>query len=118
MPINVSEAITSDTAEIVTVKRVTPGSYVEGLFVPGSESTFKTVCSVQQPSPKMLENLASGIRKTDVMVFYSKKKIRTGDERDGTSPDIILYRGNEYRVIQEAVWVAYGYYNVMGVRIV
>ena len=47
MPINVSEALDTDTAEIITVNRTT-GGYVDGVYQENVSATFKTIASMQQ----------------------------------------------------------------------
>ena len=71
MVINVSEALDSDTAQIVTVERTSAGAYVDGIYQKGSTSTFKTLASVQQPTPKQLDILPEGEKSKDVKLFPS-----------------------------------------------
>lgn len=74
MPINVSEALDSDTAERIIVERDTgTGVYVDGIYVNAPIRTFKTLASVQQPTPKQLETLPQGERDKNPMLFISKK---------------------------------------------
>lgn len=117
MPINVSEALCTDTAEIVTVKRTTGGSYVDGIYVQGSESTFKTICSVQQPSPIELQNLPEGERDKDIRKFISKKPVFTTSDRDEIIADLIRYKGNDYKIISAGDWDSYGHTTSFGVRV-
>ena len=116
MPINVSEALCMDTAEVVTVTRTTGGGYVDGLYVKGGQSTFKTICSVQQPSPKELQNLPEGERDKDIRKFISKKPVFTTNDRDGDIADSIRYKGNNYKIISAGDWDSYGHTTSFGVR--
>ena len=116
MPINVSEALDSDTAEIVTVTRTSGGGYVNGIYTKGSTSTFKTVCSVQQPTPDELQNLAEGERNKDIRKFISKRPVRTASDRDGLIADSILYKGFRYKVISAMDWDSYGHTTSFGAR--
>lgn len=117
MPINVSQAICSSTAEKILVERNAPGGYVDGIYVPGATSSFFTLASVQQPSPKQLQVLPEGERDKDLMLFISKKKINTVSDRDSTEADVILRKGIRYKVIHSADWDAFGHTIVMGERI-
>lgn len=116
MPINVSEALDSDTGVILTVKRTSAGSYVDGIYVPGAESNFKSVISPQQPTPKQLLVLPEGQRDKDIMMFISKKPLRTLSDRDGTPADIVVFKGREYEIIQLADWETFGHTIGYGVR--
>jgi len=116
MPVNVSEALDSDTAEIVTVERTSGGGYVDGIYQKGTTSTFKTVCSVQQPTPDELQNLPEGERDKDVRKFISKKVVRTASDRDGLIADVVLYKGNRYKIISAGDWDSYGHTTSFGAR--
>jgi hypothetical protein len=116
MPINVSEALDSDTAEIVTVRRTSGGGYVDGIYIKGSVSTFKTVCSVQQPTPDELQNLAEGERNKDIRKFISKKPIRTASDRDELIADIVVYKSFNYKIISVSDWDSHGHTTAFGAR--
>lgn len=116
MPINVSDALDSDTAEIVTIERTANGAYVDGLYVPGATTSFKTIASVQQPSPDDLEKLPEGERNKDIRKFISKKTLRTGRDRDNELADVAYYKGVRYKIIALADWEAYGFTIGFGAR--
>ncbi len=116
MAINVSEALDSDTCIKVQVERTTPGSYVNGLYIPGTTSTFNTLVSPQQPTPKQLEVLPDGERDKDVMLFISKRSLRTVNDDDGTPPDIVLFDNKRYKIIQLANWATFGHTPAYGVK--
>lgn len=116
MVINVSEALDSDTSQIITVERLSAGAYVDGLYVKGSTSTFKTLASVQQPTPKQLEVLPEGEKDKDTKLFISKKPIRTTNDEAGLIADVIIYKSQRYKVVTSADWEDYGYTMAMGVK--
>lgn len=116
MTINVSEALDSDTCLVLTVERTASGSYVDGKYVPGATSTFKSLISPQQPTPKQLEVLPEGERDKDVMLFISKKKLRTIDDKNNILPDRVLFDGAKYKIIQLADWGTFGHYPAFGTR--
>lgn len=117
MVINVSEALDSDTAEIITVIRDSgAGSYIDGLYVKGETTTFKTFASVQQPTPRQLEMLPEGERDKNPLLFISKKPLRTTSDRDNVIADIVLYKGNRFKIVSVGDWSSYGHTMGFGVR--
>ena len=116
MPINVSEALDTDTAEVITVSH-RAGGYVNGIFQTTITSTFKTLASIQQPAPKHLERLAHGQRDRDIVLFISKKPLFTVNDRDGLSADTFTFKGNSYEVIDSGDWSSYGHTTGMAARL-
>lgn len=116
MPINVSEALDSDTCVKLQVERTSPGAYVDGIYVEGSVSTFYALMSPQQPTPKQLEVLPEGERDKDVMLFISKRTLRTVDDDNNIPADVIIFKGERYRVIQLADWSTFGHTPAYGVK--
>ena len=117
MTINVSEALDSDTAEVVTVTRTSSGSYVNGLYVAGSTSTFRTLASVQQPTPKDLQNLSEGERDMNPRLFISKKPLQTVSDRDNTIADTVTFKGKTFKIIKVGDWESFGHTDAFGVRV-
>lgn len=115
MPINVSEALCSDTAEIMTVERKT-GGYVDGVYTTAAPTTFKILASAQQPTPIQLQTLPEGERDSNPRLFISNKPLKTVDDRDGTPADVVIYKGKRYKIIQLGDWSAYGHTMAFGVR--
>lgn len=116
MTINVSEAIDGDTGQIITVVRKTGGAYVDGLYVEGVESSFKTIASVQQPTPDEIEKLPEGERNKDLFKFYSKKPLRATSDRDGTEADIAILNSVRYKIISAEDWNIFGHTVAIGAR--
>jgi hypothetical protein len=113
MPINVSEALDADTAEVVTVERTAGGTYVNGLYVPGAVSSFKMVASVQQPTMQQLQRLPENQRLLDTRMFYCNKVVFTANDRTNGVADHILYKGNRYTVLAVGDWSVYGHTDVI-----
>lgn len=109
MPINVSEAIDSDTGEKILVERETAGQYVDGLYVPGAVTTFKNFASVQPASDEEIQQLPEGERNKLIFKFIAKRPIRTTEDRKGQIADVILYDNTRWRVIGRANWLPYGH---------
>ena len=116
MPINVSEALDSDTAITVSVERQVSGSYVDGLFVDGTTSNFKTLCSPQQPDSKELQTLAEGDRVKDPYKFITKKPLQTLDDKTGTKADILIFKSERYKIVKVSDWDTFGQTTSFGVR--
>lgn len=117
MPIDVSAALDSDTAEFVTVTRFAVGAYVDGIYEKGATSTFKAVCSVQQPSADEVQLLPEGERDKDIRKFISKKELKTTNDRNNEIADLVLYKGNQYKIISAQDWNVYGHTTAFGARI-
>jgi hypothetical protein len=117
MPINVSAAIDSDTAEIVTVERTSSGGYVDGIYVSGTVTTFKTLSSVQQPTTQDLQMLPEGDRDANPRLFISKKLLRMVSDRDNLVADVVLYKGLRFKIIALGDWISYGHNLAFGVRV-
>ena len=116
MAINVSEALDSDTCVKIQVERTAPGSYVDGIYVEGVASNFYSLMSPQQPTPKQLEILPEGERDRDVMIFISKRPLRTVDDNNAIPADVVLFNGERYRVIQLADWSTFGHTIAFGAK--
>ncbi len=117
MPIQVVEALDVDTAEIVTVVSKSGGSYVDGLFVSGAETTKKALASVQPPTPEQLQTLEEAERTKDIRVFYINKKVITGGISGGEQADEISHKGIRYKVIGLGDWSSYGYQFAIGAKV-
>jgi len=117
MVINVSEALDSDTAEIITVERGdNTGAYVDGIYVFGPKTTFKTVSSVQAATDEELQALSSGERNKDIRKFISKSLLRTGQDRENGIADIAIFKGMRFKIIKLGDWSSYGYSTAFGAR--
>ncbi len=116
MPIDVSEAIDSDTAEKITVERSSPGTYPDGLYAAGPTSTFKALASVQQPTPRDLQNLPEGERVKNPKMFICTKKLQTASEDDSTLADVLTFKGVRFKVIMLADWLSYGHNTAFAVK--
>lgn len=117
MPIRVTEAIDSDTAEIIKVERKSEGAYVNGIYQEGTVSVLKMLASVQQPSPKEIQYLPEGMRDKDIMMFISNKPLRGTSDRDNIQADVVVYKGKKYEIISPADWDSYGQTTSYGARI-
>lgn len=87
-----------------TVKRVTAGSYVNGVFVPGTNSTFTIQASIQPLSDIDLKTLPEGQREGDMIKAYTDSDLfPVGESGSGQEPDKIVWKGNDYTVSKKSV---------------
>lgn len=116
MPINVSEALDSDTAEVVTVARTT-GAYIDRKFVKNPPTIFKTLASVQPATSDEMLLLPEGERAKSILKFICKKPVYSVKDRDGLPADEISYKGSKYKVVDAADWSSYGHNTVLGAKL-
>ena len=114
MVIRVSEALDSDTSSIINVERRN-GSYVNGLYVKGVSKKFKTLASVQQPTPKQLLILKEGERSKTSLLFISKKPLQCSDDKQDLLSDLVTFKGLKYKIMAIADWDIYGHTMAIGV---
>ena len=99
MPIKVNEAIDTDTAELITVIRVTGSAYIDGIYTRGTETTLKMLASVQPLTGRELQALPEGERAKELLKFISKRVIFSGDDRTELSADIVVHDNKRYKII-------------------
>lgn len=116
MTITVSEALDLDTCLKLVVERTAVGSYVDGIYSPGSVSTFKSLISPQQPTPDQLQILPEGERDKDIVMFISKRKLRTTDDKNNLIADIVLFNDSRYKIVSLANWSTFGHNIAFGAR--
>jgi hypothetical protein len=116
MPINVAEALDSDTAQIIKVERKAGGERINGVWVPGAASTFMAMASAQPATPDELQNLPEGQRDKSIFKFISNKPIYTARDRQQGEADIIIFKGIRWRVISGADWDSYGHTTVLAAK--
>jgi hypothetical protein len=116
MPINVSEALDSDTGEIITVIRYSSSGFVDGIYVESSPITFKTLASVQQATAQETIMLPEGERNKDIRKFISKKPLYSSNDKDEIPSDTVIYKGKEYKIISPSDWDSYGHTTAFGAR--
>lgn len=75
-----------------------PGSYVEGLFVPGTRSTITIQASIQPVSGEDMITAPEGRRTQDMIKVYTSTELKQADEGTGQQPDIVVWQGFGYEV--------------------
>ncbi len=82
-----------------TIKRTIPGSYVNGVFVEGSESTVSIMASVQPMSGEDIVAVPEGRRASDMVKLYTDSDLFSqGDAGSGQSPDRLVWLGKDYEI--------------------
>jgi hypothetical protein len=82
-----------------TIKRTVPGSYVNGVYVEGTETTLTIQASVQPMSGNDLVAVPEGRRASDMVKLYTSTDLFSqGDAGSGQSPDRLTYRGKDYEI--------------------
>lgn len=116
MPINVSEALDSDTAILTVVERKGSGGYVDGVYVKALDSLLKVLISPQQPTPEEAMVLPEGERNKDMFKFICNKLLRPTIDKDNIQADRVKYDGNWYKIIRVEGWIVFGHCIAYGVR--
>lgn len=87
-----------------TVKRVTAGTYVNGIFVPGTNSTFTIQASIQPLSDIDLSTLPEGQREGDIIKIYTDANLNgIGASGSGQEPDKVVWLGDDYTISAKSV---------------
>lgn len=116
MPINVSEAIDSQTGEPIKILRKSHGNYVKGLWVPGSIKQIKALASVQIVKPEEISLFTGLERVKDIKTFIVNKPVRATDQYENEEADLILWKTKIYKTMKSKDWESYGYNIVLGAR--
>lgn len=117
MPIKVTEALDSDTSELVVLEDINRGEYVDGIFQEGSKKVKrKALASVQQPTPQELKFVTGGERNKVLLSFYLNKEVYTPKSETGRSATVIIYKSIRYKVVFVGDWSSYGYFFAIGAK--
>lgn len=91
-----------------TVVRRAPGSYVNGYWEGGPESTFTIRASVQPLRMDEIEALPEGRRSSSAVKIYTDTKLLSArqatENADAVSADILQYAGSEWEIIACATY--------------
>lgn len=122
--IDVSDLITdSDFANRYTVMR-SRGEWIDGRFEIKEDKRLNYYGVVQQASDKEIEQLDIGDNVNHILKFFTtpnRKLYITNDnpndnEEDYIS-DVILYKGDKYKIIKISNWENNGYYRAYTIRV-
>lgn len=90
-------------AGTVTRHRFAAGSYVNGLFVAGAETSSPIAATVQAPKREDLEQAPEGERIEGTVVIHTRSDLRTANEDAGTPADeVTVAAGERYKIVSVA----------------
>jgi len=72
------------------------GTYVNGLYVPGSATSLTIEASIQPASGRHISALPEGQRAEETRIVWTKTRLRT---REDGAPDTVLIGSENYTVI-------------------
>lgn len=88
----------------ITVRRRAAGSWVDGQWVEGSESSITIQASVQPARQDDMEMLPEGRRLTGAYRIYTDAELTIATEAGDQNADIVEIRGADYEVTARADW--------------
>lgn len=88
----------------LTVTRLDAGSFVNGLWVEGSPSTFDIQCSVQPLTPDEMELVPEGRRDGEVFNLFTGTRLLPANPPDSKNADKVSIDGRDYEVLSCARW--------------
>lgn len=106
-----------------TVKRKTPGSFVDGFWVEGAESEIIIKASQQPATASEQETLPEGRRKGEIFKYYTNVElyaaIQADEETEAKSADIIVTDRGSYEVIDCRLYQSgvINHYKVFAVKV-
>lgn len=107
-----------DLAQIFTILRSCNGQFLYGKWETET-SSIDSFGVVANPTNKELQMVPEGDRAKGVMVFWSSEPIyatRANTEGGGASSDILVWRGDNFRVLDVKQFQDYGYYRAIATR--
>jgi hypothetical protein len=87
-----------------TVTRMAADSYVDGLKVDGSTSTFTIRAGVQPATSQEIQMLPEGARTEETLTVYTSTALKTGGEGAATERDRISIDGGVWDVKAVQTW--------------
>jgi hypothetical protein len=95
-----------DFGVTITIERYATGSWSNGRFIKGVKTEFNIVASVQILRGNETLLLPEARRTKENIKIYSEEKLRTTDEKNMTSVDIVVYNNKKYEVHKVDNWVS------------
>lgn len=87
-----------------TITRLAAGSYVNGDWVDGAESSLTIAASVQPMSMEDMKDAPEGRRLSDMVKMYTDADLFTVEDSGANQqPDKLTWRGREYEIISKGV---------------
>lgn len=86
------------------ITRIGAGEYVNGVFVPGVESTIVILASVQPVTAQDIATPPEGKRLSDYVKIYTSSELQVLNEVAGLEPDQLVWRGHTYECTSGDQW--------------
>lgn len=97
--------------ELITIEVAIPGDYINGSWVPGIPTIDSSSAVVQPASNRDLNDLRlEGDTTSSYKKFYSVYPFKTANSDLKTEADIIVYKGERFKVLTSADWDSMGGY--------
>lgn len=87
----------------VDVIRTDIGSFVNGVWVDGSETFFIIRANVQPVPAIVMETLPEGYRTKSAFILYTNTELLTSEDNKN-NPDIVILYGKRYFVTKKEIW--------------
>ena len=87
----------------VEVIRPGVGSYINGVWVNGLNTTLTIRANVQPVPAIVMETLPEGYRTRSAFILYTNSELFTSDDNNN-NPDIVLLYGKRYFVTKKEIW--------------
>jgi hypothetical protein len=89
-----------------TITRTAAGSYTNGRYTAGAESTFTIIASIQPVTGRDLADLPEGQNGDEVRVVFTITELLT--RAPGQEPDVITIFGEDFYVYRVKKWQGFG----------
>lgn len=86
----------------VALYRKAAGTYVNGIWVEGVETTINITASIQPTTGEEMLSLPEGRRQRKTYSLFTSSRVYT--VQDQTNPDQLVIFGERYEVIKVEVW--------------
>lgn len=116
--INVARVVTSPMlAQTVQVQRTGKGAWVDGVYTPGESGTLSFKGIVTQASSRDMEQVPEGDRQKGTIRVLSTVPLYITGEAGSNLSDIVVYRGERYKVQSVTHDGDYGFYRAICTRL-
>ena len=88
----------------ITATRKSAGAYVDGVWVEGSETAFTFYGSKQSLSGDDMLSLPEGRRNRETYLIYTSTELIAGDVDNKINPDIVVFDGVDFEIINVEPW--------------
>ena len=87
----------------LTVKRKATGSFLNGYWLDGAESTVEILASIQGTDAEVLETLPEGYRTRESYTLFTDTLLKTS-KTGKTTPDIVVIEDENFIVAKVMPW--------------